>query len=65
MSYFQFTTLHPRVAEIVRHRATLGNRTHLLFLSRWKLAAGGDHGVSVCFSCVLLVVCSVLLCSTK
>ncbi len=58
MSYFHFKKLHCHVAEIVRHRATLGDRTHLLFWSRWKPAAGGDHGVSVFLGvcCLLFVV---------
>ena len=50
--------MHPRVAEMVRHCATLGNHTHLIIWSRWKLAAGGDHDFGVLLGelCVLFVV---------
>jgi len=63
MCYFHFTKLHRRVAKIVHHRVTSGDRTHLLFWSCWKPAAGGDHGVSVFLSvcCLLFAV----LCSMK
>jgi len=54
MSYYHFKKLHHRVAEIVHHRATSGDRTHLLFWSRWKPTAGGDHGVGCCCLCCLL-----------
>ena len=53
MSYYHFKKLHHRVAEIVHHRATSGDRTHLLFWSRWKPTAGGDHGVGCCLCCWL------------
>ena len=52
---FLFKKLHCHVAEIVSHRETLGNRTHLLIWSCWKPAARGDHGVGFFFLGVLLL----------
>ena len=44
----------------MRHHVTSGDRTHLLFWSRWKPAVGGDHGVSVFLGvCCLLFFCVV------
>jgi hypothetical protein len=64
MSYYHFKKLHCRVAEIVHHRATAGDCTHLLLRSRWKPTAGGI--MVLVFLCVLLVLfgelCTQLFC---
>ena len=56
--------LHRRVSEILRHRETSGNHTHQLIWSRWKPAAGGDHGVGVFFRCCLFCVFGCVVCTT-
>jgi len=48
--------MHCRVAEIKVDRTMYGDRTHLLIWSRWKLAAGGIHGVGVFYVLLFVVV---------
>ncbi len=48
--------MHRCVALMDINHATYGDRTHLLKLSRWKPAGGGDHGEVFFRSCAVCVV---------
>jgi hypothetical protein len=60
MGYFHLKKLHRRVAEIVRHHVTSGDRTHLLFEAAGSRRPGGIM-VSVFFLgvCCLFFFCVV------